>query len=171
MIEPDSVRPVSRPVPSQARCNHAVGDPDAMTENSSTQATDGVPTYLERGDPRACSAVTSRVSTHGSSTTPRIGAWASAPGRRTGSSSVRGSRSSGSRVGASGPAATSYCRSSGSTSRSGGTTLRRSRRTSTRTWSAAVPPRAPSRCCPGTARRQERRHGRNGHDHVVDSPD
>ena len=66
-----------------------------MTENSSTQATDGVPTYLERGDPRACSAVTSRVSTHGSSTTPRIGAWASAPGRRTGSSSVRGSRSSG----------------------------------------------------------------------------
>jgi hypothetical protein len=42
---------VSRPVPSQARCTHAVGDPDAMTDISSTQATDGVPTYLRRGDP------------------------------------------------------------------------------------------------------------------------
>ena len=30
---------------------HAVGDPDAMTNITSTQATDGVPTYLGRGDP------------------------------------------------------------------------------------------------------------------------
>ena len=30
---------------------HAVGDPFGMTNISGTQATDGVPTYLERGDP------------------------------------------------------------------------------------------------------------------------
>jgi hypothetical protein len=36
---------------SRARCTYVVGDPDAMTNEPSTQATNGVPTYLGRGDP------------------------------------------------------------------------------------------------------------------------
>jgi hypothetical protein len=35
----------------RARCAYGVGDPDAMTNEPSTQATNGVPTYLGRGDP------------------------------------------------------------------------------------------------------------------------
>jgi hypothetical protein len=42
---------VSRPVHAQARFTHTLGDPDAMTDSSGTQASDGVPTYLKRGDP------------------------------------------------------------------------------------------------------------------------
>ena len=36
---------------SRARRAYAVGDPEAMTDMPSTQAADGVPTYLGRGDP------------------------------------------------------------------------------------------------------------------------
>ena len=41
----------STPALSRARCAYAVGDPDAMTDMPNTEATNGVPTYLGRGDP------------------------------------------------------------------------------------------------------------------------
>ena len=44
-------RPGSIPVRPRALCAHAVSDSDAMTKIPKTQATDGVPTYLGRGDP------------------------------------------------------------------------------------------------------------------------
>jgi hypothetical protein len=45
------VRPGSMPGCYRARSAYAVGDPHAMANVARSQAIDGVPTYLEGGDP------------------------------------------------------------------------------------------------------------------------